>query len=172
MDFSLATRGEEIAFSAETTGPDEFSATLGGKDYHIRVSRITEFELCLFLSCGGKTSVKRVFVAPGNAGKWVAARGDCRFIRDLSTERARQGRKKGLSEGPKPITPPMPAVVVRVSVSVGDEVEPGDPVIVVSAMKMETTLTASFKGRVERINAAVGDKVAPGDILVDIAAVE
>ncbi|HOS98411.1 MAG TPA: acetyl-CoA carboxylase biotin carboxyl carrier protein subunit [Deltaproteobacteria bacterium] len=38
----------------------------------------------------------------------------------------------------------------------------------VSAMKMETTLSAPFPGIVTRINCAEGDKVMPGQILVDI----
>jgi len=53
-------------------------------------------------------------------------------------------------------------------VSEGDDVEKGQGVVVVSAMKMETTLQAPFKGKVVQINVAEGDKVMPGQILVDI----
>jgi len=62
----------------------------------------------------------------------------------------------------------MPSVVVRIMVSPGDLVRKGDGVVVVMAMKMESTLTAPYDGRVRNINAAVGDKVMPGQILVDI----
>jgi pyruvate carboxylase len=62
----------------------------------------------------------------------------------------------------------MPAVVVRIQVSEGDSVKQGQGVIVVESMKMETTLTAPFNGRVRTVNVAVGDKVMPGRILVDI----
>jgi 3-methylcrotonyl-CoA carboxylase alpha subunit len=62
----------------------------------------------------------------------------------------------------------MPAVVVGVLVSEGDLVELGDRLLVISAMKMETTLTAPRDGRVAAVNVAVGDKVMPGTILVDI----
>ncbi len=62
----------------------------------------------------------------------------------------------------------MPAIVARILVKTDQEVEKGDPLIVVSAMKMETTLTAPFKGIIENINTAEGEKVNPGDILVDI----
>jgi acetyl/propionyl-CoA carboxylase alpha subunit len=44
-----------------------------------------------------------------------------------------------------------PAVVVSIPVEVGDEVEPGDVVAVVESMKMETSLTAPFRGRVRRV---------------------
>ena len=66
------------------------------------------------------------------------------------------------------VTPPMPSVVVKVLVEEGQTVARGDHLVVVSAMKMETTLTAPFEGRVARINVAAGDKVRPGDILVDL----
>jgi biotin carboxyl carrier protein len=53
-------------------------------------------------------------------------------------------------------------------VAEGDSVQKGDNVIVLTAMKMETTLTAPFPGRVKGINVSVGEKVMPGKILVDI----
>ncbi|HPS94887.1 MAG TPA: biotin/lipoyl-binding protein, partial [Deltaproteobacteria bacterium] len=77
-------------------------------------------------------------------------------------------RRRGLKELPQEVTPPMPSVVVRIMVGEGDPVEKGQGVVVVSAMKMETTLQAPFKGKVLKVNAAEGDKVMPGQILVDI----
>jgi biotin carboxyl carrier protein len=35
-------------------------------------------------------------------------------------------------------------------------------------MKMETTLTAPYDGKVKKINASINQKVAPGDVLVEI----
>jgi biotin carboxyl carrier protein len=66
----------------------------------------------------------------------------------------------------------MPAVVVKIMVAVGQQVKAGEGLVVVSAMKMETTLSAPFDARVVKINVAVDDKVAPGDTLVDLEAVE
>jgi biotin carboxyl carrier protein len=62
----------------------------------------------------------------------------------------------------------MPSVVVRILVAEGDQVEKGQGVVVVMAMKMETTLRAPFSGKMLKINVSVGDKVMPGQILVDI----
>jgi biotin carboxyl carrier protein len=47
-------------------------------------------------------------------------------------------------------------------------VNQGDRVIVVSSMKMETTLTSPSDGRVKAVNVTEGDKVMPGQILIDI----
>jgi biotin carboxyl carrier protein len=62
----------------------------------------------------------------------------------------------------------MPAVVIAVCVNEGDRVEKGQKVVVVSAMKMETTLVAPYTGIITRINVQANDKVMPGDILVNI----
>ncbi len=48
---------------------------------------------------------------------------------------------------------PAPAVVVSIPVAVGDEIDAGDVVAVVEAMKMETSLTAPFRGRVRAVLA-------------------
>ena len=66
------------------------------------------------------------------------------------------------------MTPPMPSVVVRILVSEGAVVKRGQGLVVVTAMKMETTLVAPYDGKVKKINAAINRKVAPGDILVEI----
>jgi 3-methylcrotonyl-CoA carboxylase alpha subunit len=66
----------------------------------------------------------------------------------------------------------MPAVVTKLLVAEGDPVEKGQGVVVVSAMKMDTTLVAPFDGVVTRINVAEGDKVTPQQVLVDIAPAE
>lgn len=62
----------------------------------------------------------------------------------------------------------MHAEVVDIMVEVGQEVAKGQPVVVVSAMKMKMTLTAPYTGTVTAINARPGDQVERGKILVDI----
>ena len=55
---------------------------------------------------------------------------------------------------------PGPALVVAIPVSPGDMVEAGDVVAVVEAMKMESSLTAPFRGRIKRV--FVGENVHVG----------
>jgi 3-methylcrotonyl-CoA carboxylase alpha subunit len=69
---------------------------------------------------------------------------------------------------PPIVTPPMPAVVARVLVAVGDVVTAGQPLVTVSAMKMELTLRSPRDGTVSDVRVAVGDRVSPGQVLVEV----
>ena len=60
----------------------------------------------------------------------------------------------------------MPGRVVRLLVEVGDEVEEGQGVVVIEAMKMQNELKSPKAGRVVRVGAGVGDTVGSGDVLV------
>lgn len=69
------------------------------------------------------------------------------------------------------VSAPMPGKVLRVLVREGDRVEPGQPLLVMEAMKMETTLYAESAGVVKRIAAAPGDAVEHGAILMELSPV-
>lgn len=84
-----------------------------------------------------------------------------RAIRDLSAAAA------GL-KGPAPVVAPMPGLIVRLHVAVGDTVEAGQPVVVMEAMKMENELRAQAPGRVKAIHAQPGKAVEKGTTLVEL----
>jgi acetyl/propionyl-CoA carboxylase alpha subunit len=110
----------------------------------------------------------QVFVARAGESKHIFVNGRTFFVQDadrLSVHRAGRG---GSEEGPGEVTPPMPSVVVRILVKEGEQVKRGQGVVVVSAMKMETTLRAPSDGFVRKINTVLNAKVSPGDILVEI----
>ncbi|MBS1303145.1 acetyl/propionyl/methylcrotonyl-CoA carboxylase subunit alpha [Loktanella sp. SALINAS62] len=62
---------------------------------------------------------------------------------------------------------PMPGLIVNVNVAVGDEVQDGQPLCTVEAMKMENILRAERKGIVSKINASAGDSLAVDDIIME-----
>ena len=62
---------------------------------------------------------------------------------------------------------PMPGLLVSVAVSVGDEVQPGQPLAVVEAMKMENILRAERKGVVQSINADVGASLSVDQVIME-----
>jgi biotin carboxyl carrier protein len=62
----------------------------------------------------------------------------------------------------------MPGRVVLVEVAVGQAVKPGDGLVILEAMKMETEFKASVTGTVREIRVEVGQIVNPGDVLLVI----
>jgi propionyl-CoA carboxylase alpha chain len=62
---------------------------------------------------------------------------------------------------------PMPGLLTRLEVAVGDRVEAGQPVAVVEAMKMENILRAAKASHVKSISAGVGESLAVDQVIVE-----
>jgi biotin carboxyl carrier protein len=60
----------------------------------------------------------------------------------------------------------IPGRVIAVAVAAGDAVQPGDPLLVVEAMKMQNELRAPRAGVVERVAVGAGTTVELDDLLV------
>jgi acetyl-CoA/propionyl-CoA carboxylase biotin carboxyl carrier protein len=74
----------------------------------------------------------------------------------------------GGAAGSGEVVSPMQGTIVKTLVSVGDEVELGQGVVVLEAMKMENHITAEKAGTVAEVRVSAGDTVGTGDVLVVI----
>jgi len=83
--------------------------------------------------------------------------------RSAKKEKAAAGDGEISGEG---IRAPMPGRIVEVFVEAGDEVEKGDVVLILEAMKMENELRSPGKAIVKSINVKPGDSVAGNQLLV------
>ena len=61
---------------------------------------------------------------------------------------------------------PMPGLVLSIRVKPEDEIEEGDTLLVLEAMKMENVIKATGKGTVKEIKVVQGDKVEKGQVLI------
>jgi biotin carboxyl carrier protein len=95
---------------------------------------------------------------------WVGLAGELFAFRIVTDT----GMPRSSSRAQDALTPPMPATVVRVAVSVGDAVSEGDTVVVLEAMKMELAIRAPMAGTVRAVHCKAGDLVQPGLVLLDI----
>lgn len=117
--------------------------------------------------------VHRVVVRPGAArGAYTLWLDGYRFEVDALDERMKairelSGAGAGPS-GPAPLKAPMPGLIVRVNVAVGDQVQAGQGIVVMEAMKMENELKASAAGRVKSVLATPGTAVEKGALLVEL----
>ncbi|MBI5326089.1 MAG: acetyl-CoA carboxylase biotin carboxyl carrier protein subunit [Ignavibacteriae bacterium] len=64
------------------------------------------------------------------------------------------------------IKPPMPGSIVKVLVEKGQKVEEGEGLIIIEAMKMETTMYSSISGIVTEVNATAGEQVDSDKVLL------
>ena len=85
---------------------------------------------------------------------------------NFSAPPAAQPSSAGTEEG-EGVRAPLAGTVARIPVEEGQEIESGQVLVVLEAMKMETEITAPLAGKVGRILVKVGDAVTGGQLLVE-----
>lgn len=112
---------------------------------------------------GGRSFEARIEKA---ADGWAVTIGGRRYLLEVSDPRRLKRRRDALyGEGRQRVVSPMPGKIVRVLVTQGDEVEAGQGLLVVEAMKMQNELKAPRAGRVAAVAAQVGAAVSAGEVL-------
>jgi pyruvate carboxylase subunit B len=117
--------------------------------------------------------VHRVVVRPGaTRGSYTLWLDGHRFEVEALDERSKTIRDlSGVAAGPSgpaPLKAPMPGLIVRVNVQVGDQVQAGQGIVVMEAMKMENELRTTAAGKVKSVLAKPGTAVEKGALLVEL----
>jgi oxaloacetate decarboxylase alpha subunit len=71
--------------------------------------------------------------------------------------------------GGEPVNAPLAGNVVKVLVKPGQAVAEGESIVVLEAMKMETSVSAPAAGTIVEVRVQAGDSCAVGDVLVTLA---
>jgi biotin carboxyl carrier protein len=88
-------------------------------------------------------------------------------VEDERTRRLNMGRKMvAVPEGELPIRAPIPGLVVRVLVEVGETITDEQPLLLLEAMKMENEIRSIRSGVVKQIVCAVGQRVEQNAVLI------
>jgi pyruvate carboxylase subunit B len=118
----------------------------------------------------------RILASRRDDGAWDLHLRGRRYRAEAVDERTRSLREAtgaaGALVGPRPIRAPMPGLVVKVEVAVGDRVETGQGVVIMEAMKMENELKAEAPGVVAHVHVAPGQAVEKDQILIDLRAAD
>ncbi len=141
--------------------PIEFTVTLHGESYHVRVSgsgQTIDGKKPYYIKVDDK--LEEVYLEPIHE---VLASGP---EAPVSTGTAKGGRPK--PSGPGDVTTPMPGRVVKVLVTEGSQVAAEDPVLVIEAMKMENQVAAPIEGTVKAIHVNEGDLVNCDETLIQL----
>ncbi len=105
----------------------------------------------------------------GAGRQWRVAVGERDFdLEVLTPVEAIEAIAAEAESGPSLVEAPIPGKVVSVGVAVGDAVEPGQPLVVLEAMKMENELTAPQAGTVTAVHVEPGRTVDAGTVLVEL----
>ncbi len=149
---------------ATTSEPSQWQCTVGGRVFKINVSPASAGTLSLLVD--GRSCEIRSDVV-GNES-YVVVDGK-RYSGAVRDPRQRQGRRAltGIA-GPAKLLAPMPGKIVTLLVSQGDEVEAGQGIMVIEAMKMQNELKSPKTGKVQKLLAAEGGSVNTGDVLAII----
>ena len=162
----LGTRTLAVALVPEAEG---WAATVDGAAH-----RVTRFGAGpRTTAAGGATVEELALEVDGRPHRALVARTRDRVLvavagRVWAFESGEEARGAHGAAGSGAVTAPMPGKVVSVLVAEGQVVEVGQALVVLEAMKMESTLAAEVAGRVTSVRAVAGATVAAGDVLVEI----
>lgn len=89
------------------------------------------------------------------------------WVEDYEVARMKQAAGIGEAVRLKSVTAPMPGLVVRVLCRPGAEIQKGDALAVMEAMKMENDIRSPLSGRIKGIHVKTGQSVEKGQMLVE-----
>ena len=167
VDWVVTLQGEE--FGVYIAADREGSTITFADDTQMRVtSDWTPGNQLAQLSVDGEALVLKVGKIPG--GFRIRSRGADMKVHVRTPRQAELAKlmpEKVAPDTSKLLLCPMPGLIVNVAVQVGDEVQEGQALCTVEAMKMENILKAEKKGTVSKINAAAGDSLAVDEVIME-----
>ncbi len=138
-DLTARIDGEEISAALETLADGSAMLVVGGRRYRI----------------AGRRRANSILVAAGPMSA------------EYQVVEARRGAGHAGLTAPT-IDAPMPGTVLKILVSEGAKVATNDPLIVLEAMKTETTLSAESPAIIKRVCVQVGQRVDHGATLIEL----
>ena len=165
--------------------PADWTVRIGGVDHQVNVSTDgltvdgTELDLAIAYTPGDRMiavedeagETLSVRIARTRTGFRLTTRGASHMVRVLPARAAPYARhliEKVPPDLSKFLIAPMPGLLVRLDVAEGDQVEAGQPLAVVEAMKMENILRAAKSGTVKTISAKTGDSLAVDAVILEL----
>ena len=133
--------GREIMVDVVTVGGDVLSLRIAGRVYEVRRE-------------AGSTATQL----------WV---GHTPYAAELRDPRSLRSRKAGAGDdtGPSKLTAPVPGKVIRILLQEKAQVEAGQGIVVMEAMKMQNEIKSPRKGTIQKILVVAGANVNGGDVL-------
>lgn len=153
------------------TQDDKVTVSFGGKQFEVRltaarqgeaiVAKLGQEEMNVLIEEETETTLKLAI------GGQTVVLGRAQV--QLGTGQPSNGKPPTVIEESNAVLSPMFGKVISVEVKAGDLVEPGQPLMIMEAMKMESVLRADGKRKVKEVLVREGDGVDKGQLLIRFA---
>jgi biotin carboxyl carrier protein len=163
MKYEILIDGESHQVELERAS-NGYECSVDGEPFTLDVV-MTARDVLSILHEGRQYEAKREYSLMGETHVIVGSERFTAEVRDPRSLRSRRAAA-GAEAGPAKILAPMPGKIVRVIVAEGDEVEAGQPLVVVEAMKMQNEIKATKNGKITKIAVKEATAVNAGDLLV------
>jgi biotin carboxyl carrier protein len=153
--FEIHTNNNQLTINGQTVTPDWIK--IGEKKFHAIINNQS-----LTLELGSIDETGKNFTVLINGVKYqvgVQNQYDA-LLKQLGMDKLASGKVNAIKA-------PMPGMVLRINVKVGDEVKKGDGLLVLEAMKMENVIKSTTDGVIKKINFAEKTAVEKGAVLVE-----
>ncbi len=145
-----------------------YKVELNGKNFEVELSQLSKYSYLLKvnnnvyqITSEKLDSQNYTFTIDGSSYNTT--------VRTTLEEKANKYlQNKAKESGTEIVKSPMPGLIVKILKQVGDNVEIGDPIILLEAMKMENEIRASASGIIKSISAKENSSVEKGETLLEI----
>ncbi len=153
---------EEVAI--DDNGDGRYKAEFGGKTYSLELESLDDNTLFRLWIDGESTplAIRRegmsldLFIGPD------------RYVAEIERSAGALTQSGPAIEGELRMTAPMTGQVTEVLVGSGDQVQEGDPLLVIVAMKMNNEIRSPASGQITEVAVGAGDSVDQGDLMLVI----
>jgi len=156
--FELGTRLYDLHVDGDDTNV-RLSGTVDDSDLPLVSLQVASDGEYVVVTENGQAS--RCAVVRDSNGVWISLRGRSYYARDV-----KPGPKAVAGQASNEIRAPMTGTVLEVGVAKGDQVESGQVLAVLEAMKMEYRLEAEVSGIVAEVSCKAADRVDVGSVLI------
>jgi len=160
MEFQYEYAGKSYPVRIKKDG-EAFKVEIGDDEFAVRSKLVREGHFIMYIE---DKPVKISMSSEGNQRHIFFNGSVYRFTRSEG-KRKRSDEYDTLSPD---ITSPISGKVVKVDVEDGEEVDTGQTLMTIEAMKMEYQIKAPFGGKVNKVNFKTGDQVEIGELLVSL----
>ncbi|TRX51176.1 pyruvate carboxylase [Fulvivirga sp. M361] len=127
-------------------------------------------EILVEIAKGKVITIEMMYVTrPDEQGKRsisFSMNGQTRLIKVRDQSFSATAKSTRLAEGPNEVGAPLPGKIAEVMVTTGDNVEKGDVLFIIEAMKMESSITASVSGTVDKVYLEAGEIVEQDELIM------